>query len=93
MVDKEKLLEEAKLRYPIGTIIKSALKGDKNPITIRVDRIGPIHRINERFIIWNVQENSYIGFLYDDGKWAEVVEYPKDYKPYSEMILNKLELW
>jgi hypothetical protein len=93
MVDKEKLLEEAKLRYPIGCKIKSALEGDKHPIIVKVDRIGAIDKINERFIIWNVQDNSYIGFLYDDGKWAEVVEYPKDYKPYSEMILNKLELW
>lgn len=81
-MSSEELLEEAKRRYPIGTMGYSALQTDANPGKVRVDKIGPVDKCLGRTIIWNIQDGDHIGFLYDGGKWAEIISKPKEkYKP------------
>lgn len=67
MTIKESLLEEAKRKYPIGTVFKSALKHDSNPY---VGKVVKGMYLDNNSHIWN---GDSIGFLYDNGKWAEIV--------------------
>ena len=63
------LLEIAKKKYPIGTKIYSALKNDNNPCQITVKNHS-LDIVDGRTVIWA----GVIGFIYDDGKWAEIIE-------------------
>lgn len=73
-MNKEELLEEAKRKYPIGTVIKlsngSITEIKKN---IYFDTAGDN-------IIWN---DGY-GRIYNNGKWAEIVSKPEE-KPHFEV--------
>ena len=73
-LDKDALLEEAKRRYPIGTKIKSALKGDKHPFQTIVKENIYLDKVDGRQVIWN---GDGCGFIYDDENWAEIIEEPK----------------
>lgn len=59
------LIEEAKKRYPEGTVVKSALSGNKT-IILSHDKIFVDSKSNIN--------NDYCGFLYHNGKWAEIIE-------------------
>lgn len=89
MLSKEELLEQAKKKYPIGTTIYSALRGDRNPAKVRVDKIGNLDIVKGRQIIWNIQNGDLMGFLYDDGKWAEIVSLPEELPKEKKTTLNK----
>ena len=69
----EKLIAYAKEKYPVGTVIKSALKNDPNPTETTVTSIGSLDKAAGRQIMWN---GSGVGFLFDDGRWAEIVSTP-----------------
>ena len=71
-LSKEDLLAEAKRRYPVGTQFKSALIGDTNPYIGYVKK-GMYFSKSEN-VIWN---GDSVGFIYHNGKWAEIVEEPK----------------
>jgi hypothetical protein len=80
--EKERLLEEALKRYPVGTKFKSVCDGD------RVREIQPYHEGDS--LIWKVNsdlteirsDNGIKTFdefcsnptIYENGKWAEIVE-------------------
>lgn len=67
----EELLEEAKKRYPIGTEFISALKcPDPAKCTVTGHNVD---KVQGRTIVWGGKQ----GFLYDDGKWAEIVSKPE----------------
>lgn len=63
------LIEEAKKRYPVGTIFNSTYQEDKNKV------------INHDFT-WangiaghtNIIKNSDGGWVYSNDKWAEIVK-------------------
>lgn len=73
---EELLIEEAKLRYPIGTEFYSALPGDLNPARLKCN--GG-YRFQEdvhgcKNVIWNKDHsNRECGFLYCNGTWAEII--------------------
>lgn len=84
-MNKEELLAEARRRYRNCKIFKSALKigveGSKNIF----GSVGAFEHSIEKHknIIWNNVDNINIGWLYLDGKWAEIVEYNKSKKQYE----------
>lgn len=84
---KERLLSYAKEKYPTGTMFKSALKNDTTPSKGKVKSVGKLDIVVGRQVIWN---STGIGFLYDDGKWAEVISKPKT-KESKEMQLSDLK--
>lgn len=65
---KNELLVKAKRDYPAGSIIKSAGTQNEYPVgnNIFVTTHGYV-------------DNSHRGYLYKEGKWAEIVSYPKGY--------------
>jgi len=73
---KELLIEEAKLRYPIGTEFYSALPGYLNPARLKC---WGGYRFQEdvhgcKNVIWNKDHNNReCGFLYCNGVWAEII--------------------
>ena len=71
-LSKEDLLAEAERRYPVGTQFKSALIGDTNPYIGFVKK-GMYFSKSEN-VIWN---GDSVGFIYDNGEWAKIVEKPK----------------
>jgi len=83
------LLEEAKRRYPVGTTFKSALKHDTSPITTKVVN-HTLSKTYGRIVIWG----GPIGFLYDDGKWAEIVSTPDSVKEFkSERFVETMKFF
>jgi len=73
----EILLKYAKEQYPVGTIIKSAHHKTTPNTTMKVDSIGEFTKSDEgKNIIWNIEGKGRYGFLYEDGKWAEIVSKP-----------------
>lgn len=68
----EELLEEAKIRYPIGTEFLSALKYCPDPAKCTVTGHS-VDKVQGRTIVWGGKQ----GFLYDDGKWAEIISKPE----------------
>jgi len=68
---REELLEEAKRKYPIGTRYISPYSGDKKIVKCHEDEFD-----------WSSSTNGIHdggSFVYYDNKWAEILEYPKDY--------------
>lgn len=70
-MSKEELLEEAKRRYPVGTNFKSPYSGNE----IKIVGINFKFNTNEK----DIYEVNTNGFVYYEGKWAEIVSLPKDY--------------
>ena len=64
----EKLIEQAKILYPIGTEFKSAFEGDKCTIADHdfewITQIGGSR---------NAIQSSNGGWVYHDGVWAEII--------------------
>ena len=73
-VDMKAILEEAKRRYPIGTVFKN-FDGHAT------------HTVSSELIIQPDYDKGIshlgIGFLYKDGKWAEIVSLPEKAEPES----------
>lgn len=72
--DKELLLEEAKRRYPIGTVFK-VVHIPSNICEVKNHETYPVR--NEKiinFYITNPVGNCEGASVYKDGKWAEIVE-------------------
>jgi hypothetical protein len=70
------LIEEAKLRYPIGTEFYSALPGDLNPARLKCNGGYRFQKdvYGCKNVIWNKDHNNReCGFLYCNGVWAEIV--------------------
>ncbi len=74
-LSKEELLAEAKRRYPIGTKYKSIWDSENkmSHIGINICRACGI-QLDKHGIVDG--SNNY---LYYNGKWAEIVEYPEGY--------------
>lgn len=73
---QELLLEEAKLRYPIGTEFYSALPGDLNPTRLKCNGEYRFQKDVHGYknVIWNKDHNNRgCGFLYCNGTWAEII--------------------
>lgn len=66
--NKKELLEEAKRRYPVGTIIKLA---NGNITDVKENLYFDTSCLN---VIWN---DGY-GMIYDNGKWAEIISEPEE---------------
>ena len=65
------LLEEAKLRYPIGTKFKCLYRGF-NKVSLGTYSEYSVNTSNE---IWIQTEGNYPnGKIYENGKWAEIIE-------------------
>lgn len=79
MVDIKKLLEEAKRRYPVGTVFKSAHQEDICEVVFLehywIEGVG---------LDVNIIQNRGAGWLYKNGKWAEIVSLPYE---------KQIELW
>lgn len=78
---KEELIAEAKKRYPVGTVFLEAIS-DKPQYTVRKisDSEGGAGWYTDEHIIIYVEGITSCGkYLYRDGKWADIVSYPKDY--------------
>jgi hypothetical protein len=77
------LIEEAKRRYPSGTVFKSC--GYGNPEVV----IG-----NEPSFYWHtygsIAPNESGGLVYKDGKWAEIVSGGGTTKQSRKLLLTNL---
>ena len=90
---KELLLQEAKRRFPIGSKIKSMTNNSTHIINyynIRFNTKNPPHvGFSNKSIICgainNIDPNWMDCVLYEDGKWAEIIEEPK-YEPKSNVV-------
>lgn len=84
-MNKEELLKEAKLRYPVGCEFKSAYSFDKYIFKgeCYIDTHIRMSGNDKKPIIYNV----------NTGKWAEIVSYPKNYIPPTESILKNVIIW
>jgi len=88
MVDnKEALLKEAKLRYPVGCKAKNHLC---DVVFIITDKFRENYNKN---IACDCLNGSYT--IYDTrlNKWAEIVSYPENYIPPTESILKNVIIW
>lgn len=75
MNKEELLLEEAKRRYPIGTVFNSAANPNSKNLT--VNNI-PKWNYDQRSI--GTKDNGDNGIVYSkDGKWAEIISLPSEY--------------
>ena len=86
----KELLNEAYRRYPKGTEFKSAYRG--TPM-VSYGIGGWANNISgSKNIIWSLDEgNANYGWLYKNGKWAEIISYPKNYiKP---QIINTYSIY
>lgn len=77
---KEELLIEAQRKYPIGTKFR-----DVNSIHEYIVERFDIANYNDwnsnTYIIVHCKDLSRFGkYLYNNGKWAEIIEYPEGYK-------------
>lgn len=71
MSEEEKLLAEAKQRYPIGTKFKSPQSGD----TFTVDKDD--YWTSGDSVRCNLIKKQYSPFLKWEGKWAEIISRPE----------------
>lgn len=76
----EKLLAEAKKRYPIGTIFECLHRCQGGPI-VKED-----HDLSSEGTVIRVLKGC--GCIYDNGKWATIIK-----KVYKEEIINNYELY
>jgi len=72
--EKDALLEEAKKRYPVGTTVKSAYSG----IRITVAKHAELFIDGDGSV-----DNGRNGYLYYNGKWAEIVKDSVNIKGYT----------
>ena len=85
MTEKE-LIEEAKKKYPIGSILKN--NKCKAKFTFRHD----FRWSNFDGLILRSDSGDYT--LCDpNGIWAEIVKYPENYVPPVENIINSFQLF
>lgn len=84
-MNKEELLEEAKLRYPVGCKFKSAYNGN-----LETCDIEPFYY---KYYDNDIAARSEGGVIYYKNKWAEIVSYPEDYIPPTESILKNVIIW
>lgn len=73
---KEELLEEARLRYKNCKTFKSIIPNGLG-IPILFKGVGKFVKnySDDKDIIWNGGSPNRIGWLYYDGKWADIIEY------------------
>lgn len=88
---KEQLLDEAKRRFPSGTKFKSTFEQDLQ-ICYGVGEFIETHigydEEEYRDIIWSLDKHgNRVGWLYWDGKWAEVVK-DKVVEDYEMLLLE-----
>lgn len=77
------MMQEAKNRYPVGTIFLSTYEKNGKATVVNLD-FRYIPRISN---YTDVIENSDGGWVYANGKWAEIVELGQ--KPeYQPLIFN-----
>lgn len=77
---KEELLIEAIRRYPIGTKFID-MNSTHEYIVERFDTSNYNNWNSNRYIIVNCKDLYGCGkYLYLNGKWAEIIEYPEGYK-------------
>lgn len=75
-MNKEQLLILAKTNYPIGCVFKNQL--------------GQEYTLEKDSYTYQLYDNTIYahhgaGLLYWDGRWAELVSYPKNYKKTYEL--------
>lgn len=78
-LEKEQLLEEARKKYPVGTIFKIAHKPSLvGQITgnLKWGTNNNIFGVN-----FTMASEPNDGAVYADGLWAEIVSYPEGYIP------------
>lgn len=66
--EKQDLLEEAKRRYPIGTIFASTLSPSHSICNVKDLEYEIRHLSRHDFII----QNSNGGWVYERGRWADI---------------------
>lgn len=76
---KEKLILEAKRRYPIGTVFLEATNGEEKYTVKKFDDdLGRGGWYSTNCIIVHVRGGTVWGkYLYFNGKWADIIKYPK----------------
>ena len=72
--DKQELLDEAKRRYPVGTVYKhfNSEYTTNSPDTLTVSEMDHHFEGVISISIW-VRSEEYNGIVYEDGEWAEVL--------------------
>ena len=82
-MELDELLEEARIRYPIGTRYMTMCK-------------TPIIKAIENEVKWSdlkhfiIDENDYIIYIASSNEWAKVVSLPAIHHPYITKLLKKL---
>lgn len=71
----EELLEEAKRRFPAGTVFNN--KNLKSWVQNNYTSKGELKIANSRYIVCNTESGNFT--IYEDGKWAEIIQ-----KAYAE---------
>ncbi len=84
ILEEDRIFEEAKKRYPVGTKFKIAFDSSRSPCTVKSHDRYKItsHRdmTGKLYINLLVDDAECEGAnVYFDGKWGEIVEYPKIY--------------
>ena len=80
--EQDKLLEEAKLRYPPGTVIKSLIAGNDKTIS----NTFKLNYDTSDYI--DISDNKGI-FVYYKNKWAEIISKPEAKQPYNYVKSTK----
>lgn len=98
-MDKEELLKEAKLRYPIGTVFKDAWQHIEYVCDDDLSDPNKNSWFTDKFlIIWAKDKmgnriTNQGKYLFFENKWAEIVSYPENYIPSTESILKNVIIW
>lgn len=81
------LLEEARRRYPIGTVFISARYPNKKSTYNIHTPYWEFYNHNEISVNYNTGAS-----IYKDGIWGEIVSLPKDHIPES-IVINTYSIW
>ncbi len=81
MTEEEKLLAEAKQRYPVGTKFKSPQSGD----FYTVDKDD--YWTSGGNVRCNLIKKQYSPFLKWEGKWAEIISRPEP------VVINNYQIY
>ena len=87
---KEKLIEEAKIRFPEGTKIKGL--GEYSGYISWKENSFPPYVWSGDSLYLQVNK-SHRAEIYKRNEWAEILEYPPNYQPKEVELINELYIW
>jgi len=86
MRDINELIEEAKKKYPIGSKLKNHLCDSVFEFRHKFRQ-----DIYDNGLVCESSSGDYT--IYDSlERWAEIIEYPSNYKPVPENLIEQLQL-